>query len=136
MLAALKVPLAVALVGTGLPAGAQTRTGGINTGPEAFTGASAVPSRGSPWRTYDPAPELAADAPLAARVGATVRHGPLNPGPLPEAVANTFRSGSYTANTLGEATTLYRVHGGSELPEPMAQHGPQPGLGHLDQLAR
>jgi hypothetical protein len=37
----------------------------------------------------------------------------MNPGPLPAAVANTFRGGSYTANSLGEATTLYRVHGGT-----------------------
>ena len=36
----------------------------------------------------------------------------LNPGPLPRAVANTFRGGSYTAITVPEATTLYRVYGG------------------------
>ena len=42
-----------------------------------------------------------------------VRHGPLNPGPLDDAVAATFRGGSYTANTLSEATTLYRVYGGN-----------------------
>lgn len=28
-------------------------------------------------------------------------------------MANTFRSGLYTANTLSESTTLYRVYGGS-----------------------
>ena len=44
--------------------------------------------------------------------GGLVQHGPLNPGPLPEAVANTFRGGSYTANTVSEVTTLYRVYGG------------------------
>ncbi|AUC87375.1 MAG TPA: hypothetical protein DCW74_13330 [Alteromonas australica] len=37
----------------------------------------------------------------------------MNPGPLDDAVAATFRGGSYTANTLSEATTLYRVYGGN-----------------------
>ena len=60
----------------------------------------------------------AAEAAKAARTsqvaaGGAVQYGPLNPGPLPQAVANTFRSGSYTAKTLSEATTLYRVHGGT-----------------------
>jgi len=42
-----------------------------------------------------------------------LRFGPTNPGPLPATVANTFRGGSYTATTLNEATTLYRVYGGT-----------------------
>ena len=42
---------------------------------------------------------------------ATVRHGPINPGPLADDIANTFRSGSYTARTLDQPTTLYRVIG-------------------------
>ena len=67
MLATLQLLLAVALVGAGLPAGAQTRTGGSNTGPEAFTGVSAAASPGSAWEIYDAAPELAADALLAAK---------------------------------------------------------------------
>ncbi len=69
MFATLKVLLAVALVGAGLPAGAQTRTGELNTGPEAFTGASALASPGCAWELYDAAPELAADALLAATTG-------------------------------------------------------------------
>jgi RHS repeat-associated protein len=48
--------------------------------------------------------------------GSIVRYGPMNPGPLPDSVTNTFRSGSYTANTLSQPTTLYRVHGGSAGP--------------------
>lgn len=40
----------------------------------------------------------------------------MNPGPLPGAIANTFRSGSYTAVTIEEATILYRVHGGTAGP--------------------
>ena len=69
MLAALKVLLAVALVGAGLPSGPQTRTGGSNPVPQAFTGASAAISPGSAWEIYDSAPELAADALLAAKDG-------------------------------------------------------------------
>lgn len=42
-----------------------------------------------------------------------VRFGPLARGPLPAAVANTFRSGSYTSKTLNSSTTLYRVYGGT-----------------------
>jgi hypothetical protein len=71
--AALKVLLAVALVGAGLPAGAQTRTGGINTGPEALTGPSAAASPGSAWEIYDAGPELAANALLAAKGSPTLR---------------------------------------------------------------
>jgi hypothetical protein len=44
---------------------------------------------------------------------ATVRYGPVNAGPLPAEVANTFRGGSYTGTVLSETTTLYRVHGGA-----------------------
>jgi RHS repeat-associated protein len=50
------------------------------------------------------------------RAGGAVRYGPMNQGPLPEAIANTFRSGSYTGTTLGKVTTLYRVHGGRASP--------------------
>jgi len=50
----------------------------------------------------------------AAEVTAkAVRYGPLNPGPLPEKIAKTFRGGSYTAITLSEPTVLYRVYGGT-----------------------
>lgn len=56
----------------------------------------------------------ATDEPLrspdrASVAAKSVRHGPMNPGPLAEDVANTFRSGSYTAVTSGKPTTLYRV---------------------------
>jgi hypothetical protein len=64
---AIQLLLAVALVGAGLPAGAQTRTGGINSGPEAFTGASAPASPGSAWEIYDAWLPLVADALLAAK---------------------------------------------------------------------
>jgi RHS repeat-associated protein len=42
-----------------------------------------------------------------------IKHGPLNPGPLPQGVADTFRSGTYTARTVSRRTTLYRVYGGN-----------------------
>ena len=43
----------------------------------------------------------------------SVRHGPMNPGPLDSATTATFRSSSYTAAPASESTTLYRVYGGS-----------------------
>jgi RHS repeat-associated protein len=49
----------------------------------------------------------------AAKAAGATRYGPINPGPLPAAIANTFRSGSYTEKILNESTTLYRVYGGS-----------------------
>jgi len=52
--------------------------------------------------------ELAVGYPLVPR---GVRYGPLNPGPLADDIAATFRSGSYTARTLEEPMTLYRVIG-------------------------
>ena len=44
--------------------------------------------------------------------GVVGRFGPTNPGPLPEDVANTFRSGTYTEETTQTQTTLYRAYGG------------------------
>ncbi|VBB09670.1 Hypothetical protein LUCI_4968 [Lucifera butyrica] len=38
--------------------------------------------------------------------------GPLNKGPLPEAVANSFRSATYSQKVLEEDIILYRVYGG------------------------
>lgn len=43
----------------------------------------------------------------------STRYSPVNPGPLPRSVAETFRGGSYTATTLSKPTTLYRVYGGN-----------------------
>ncbi|MHB0984505.1 MAG: DUF637 domain-containing protein, partial [Sulfuricella sp.] len=42
-----------------------------------------------------------------------ITYSPINPGPLPNTVANTFRGGSYTQTTLSEPITLYRVWGGN-----------------------
>lgn len=46
----------------------------------------------------------------------SVRYGPMNAGPLPESVAGTFRSGSYTGFVTTEETILYRAYGGSARP--------------------
>lgn len=62
-----------------------------------------TPARDS-GRAYDsPANSVATNA---------IRYGPTNPGPLDDAIAATFRSGSYSEVVLDEATTLYRVYGG------------------------
>lgn len=44
--------------------------------------------------------------------GAPIRYGPMNKGPLPDTVADTFRSSSYTGMALEDSMLLYRVHGG------------------------
>lgn len=58
---------------------------------------------------------LAVKLPRIPQKGGAIqtRYGPVNSGPLPMAVANTFRGGSYTATTLSEATTFYRAYGGT-----------------------
>ena len=45
--------------------------------------------------------------------GQAVKYGPMNKGPLPDNVANTFRSGTYTEIVTQKQTTLYRVYGGN-----------------------
>ena len=40
------------------------------------------------------------------------RYGPINPGPLPEKIAQSFRGGSYTESTLSQPTVFYRAYGG------------------------
>jgi hypothetical protein len=47
-------------------------------------------------------------------LGVGKRFGPINPGPLPDHLANTFRSASYTAVDVTEPTTLYRVFSGNK----------------------
>jgi hypothetical protein len=53
-----------------------------------------------------------AEAKAVSKATSGVRYGPLKPGPLPEKIAQTFRGGSYTASTVSEPITLYRVYGG------------------------
>lgn len=56
---------------------------------------------------------------LAPNTAGVIRHGPLNPGPLADDVAGTFRTGTYNAVTSAEPTTLYRVYS-----DPARQLGP------------
>jgi RHS repeat-associated protein len=57
---------------------------------------------------------LIADGEALAADNAAIRWGPLTgPGPLNDAVANTFRGGSYTESVLSGETTLYRSYGGT-----------------------
>ncbi|GAA5107764.1 hypothetical protein GCM10023211_09220 [Orbus sasakiae] len=42
-----------------------------------------------------------------------VEYGPLNKGPLPEKIAETFRSGTYKEVITTDTTSLYRVYGGN-----------------------
>jgi RHS repeat-associated protein len=54
---------------------------------------------------------------LAAEgAGIVGRFSPINPGPLAESLANTFRSATYEGSVLSEDTTLYRVIGDSGNP--------------------
>ncbi|MDD0989713.1 hypothetical protein M5G11_04115, partial [Pseudomonas sp. TNT2022 ID681] len=39
--------------------------------------------------------------------------GPMNQGPLPKGIADTFRSGTYSEVVTQQPTTLYRVYGGT-----------------------
>jgi hypothetical protein len=56
----------------------------------------------------------ASDSTHASRaIPNAIRYTAMDAGPLPAAIANTFRGGSYTATTVSEATTLYRVYGGT-----------------------
>jgi len=76
-----------------------------------FTALMGGPPKG-PLGLPEPPGGGAQVAPSAQPAAAPVRYGPMNQGPLAPEVANTFRSGTYTATKLSEATTLYRVYGG------------------------
>lgn len=41
------------------------------------------------------------------------QYGPMNQGPLPKGIADTFRSGTYSEVVTQQPTTLYRVYGGT-----------------------
>jgi hypothetical protein len=58
---------------------------------------------------------VARAAQLDAKVTSQIiaQYGPLNQGPLPTAVANTFRSATYADVITTEPTVLYRVYGGT-----------------------
>jgi RHS repeat-associated protein len=59
---------------------------------------------------------VAATAKTASAAGQSIckdvtTYGPLNSGPLAQALANTFRSGTYASGTLAQNQTMYRVIG-------------------------
>lgn len=69
-------------------------------------GANLYAFDGSPAEGHDPR------GLCFSKGGKTVRFGPMNPGPLPVKVANTFRSATYNQVVLRDPATLYRVYGG------------------------
>lgn len=91
--------------------------GGGGTGPAvgAATGAKELPtsSREPVPNMQEVSPSEATASERATKGETNTRYGPMNPGPLPETIANTFQGGSYVTKTLGESTILYRVYGGS-----------------------
>jgi guanyl-specific ribonuclease Sa len=107
VLATLQLLLAVALVGVGPPAEAGTRTGGINSDPVALTGASAPASPHNVWKIYDAAPELAADALLAAKAG---------PTRFIDGVTVTARGKPPMTGTVDLKPTLDRIKSGGSFP--------------------
>jgi hypothetical protein len=56
-------------------------------------------------------PRLADEFVGAFRTAGRVGYGPANPGPLADDIAATFRSGSYSARTLEQPMTVFRVIG-------------------------
>ena len=107
VLASLLVP---GLASASIDVGLETRVGGFDLGTPAGVGGEPTLTH-STHQGYPPAYDAIASGFLLAARG--TRYGPLSRGPLPDAIANTFRSGSYTGSQLSEATTLYRVHGGT-----------------------
>ena len=81
MLKLITVVLAATVAGRHLPSEAQTRTGGLTSSAAALTGASAPATPDRAWAIYDAAPELAADALLAARAGPKLLNPPINVTP-------------------------------------------------------
>lgn len=51
--------------------------------------------------------------PTGSTPSSLVKYTPVNPGPLPDSIANTFRSGTYVESVTSEYTSLYRVYGGN-----------------------
>lgn len=49
---------------------------------------------------------------IAKGISNSEKFTPINPGPLPEGIAETFRSATYTRSITQSETTLYRVYGG------------------------
>jgi RHS repeat-associated protein len=61
-------------------------------------------------------PRIADDLVGTFRTAASVRYGPVKPGPLADDIAATFRSGSYSTRTLDHPMTVFRVIGDNGRP--------------------
>ena len=68
------------------------------------------------WTSPDPRPTATRQPEDPTRLSHDLDQSQGAAQPLSEAVANTFRGGSYTERTLQSETTLYRVYGGKAGP--------------------
>jgi len=95
-------------VGTfGIAEGASLVNGTVGSAFASSAAAELTPfETGAAWAEY--------------KTGSSTTYGPMNPGPLATDIMDTFRSGSYTARTLNQPTTLYRVIG--EHGNPLGQY--------------
>nr|WP_092074114.1 hemagglutinin repeat-containing protein [Dendrosporobacter quercicolus]NSL47754.1 hemagglutinin repeat-containing protein [Dendrosporobacter quercicolus DSM 1736]SDM77938.1 adhesin HecA family 20-residue repeat-containing protein [Dendrosporobacter quercicolus] len=75
-------------------------------------GAAAIVVAGVTLYYYNGGWVKVAGSGTVASVGNAITYGPMNKGPLPDAVANTFRSGTYTQIVTKSEVVLYRVYGG------------------------
>lgn len=91
------------------PSAPQNAVGAFTSAAQTAVGPSAGITAGQRLGNDPPGHQTVVATGVAAN---TVRYGPMRAGPLPETVASTFRSGSYTATELAETTTLYRAYGG------------------------
>jgi filamentous hemagglutinin len=57
--------------------------------------------------------ELVSAGGAKATTKVITEYGPMNQGPLPKGIADTFRSGTYSEVVTQQPTTLYRVYGGT-----------------------
>ena len=97
---------------------AQTTADGLQLAPLELPGAGLLGKIGS-WLGIGAGDASRLAAPVATSLDSSTKnlvvaaYGPMNPGPLSQDVANTFRSGTYTEMVAQQPTTLYRVYGGT-----------------------
>ncbi len=98
------------------PAGAmvvvESPGGGVDLAPSGNVSAAPFAAGRATVGGSRSAAEVVDSAVAAEDAGRAVRYAPVKPGPLPDAVARTFRSSSYTAHVVSQPTVLYRAYGG------------------------